>query len=236
MLSLSKHTRNAARWAAALIAVIALAVAVFLLATWIGSSIPRNPDRSEPAAEDAGGVEIMVGTNGVHTELVLPLVTAEKDWRGTFRVTDIPASTAPYTHVAVSWGEREVFLNTPTWRDLTLSTAVGALMGGESLLHVAHYIRPAPGPDNRPLRLTQAQYAKLVARVEAALAPAGQRSRYRGYADYDVFYTANGQYDWSNTCNQWTSDTLAAAGLKTGWWTPFAGGVMKWVPKPVVSN
>lgn len=207
-------------------------VALFLLATWIGSSIPRNPDWSEPAAEEFEGIEIMVGTNGVHTELVLPLVTPEKDWRSTFPVTDIPASNAPYTHVAVSWGEREVFLNTPAWSDLTLSTAVGALIGGESLVHVAHYIRPAPGPNNRPLRLTKAEYAKLVARIEAALAPGGQRSRYRGYAEYDVFYAGNGRYNWRNTCNQWTSDTLAAAGVRTGRWTPFAGGVMKWVPKP----
>ena len=99
---------------------------------------------------------------------------------------------------------------------------IGALIGGESLVHVAHYIRPAPGPANRPLRLTRAQYARLVARIEAALAPAALRARHRGYAAYDVFYSARGQYDWRNTCNQWTSDTLAAAGVKTGRWTPFA--------------
>ena len=228
MLSLSKPARNAGRWALALWAVLVAAVLVFLLAAWIGSSLARNADWAEPAE----GIEIMVGDNGVHTELVLPLVTPEKDWRATFPAADVPASDAPYTHVAVSWGEREVFLNTPTWSDLTLSTAIGALIGGDALLHVAHYIRPAPGPDNRRLRLTRAEYARLVARIESVLAPADRRVRHRGYAEYDVFYTARGQYDWRNTCNQWTSDTLAAAGVRTGRWTPFAGGVMKWVPEP----
>ena len=38
-------------------------------------------------------------------------------------------------------------------------------------------------------------------------------------------------YTAIQTCNQWTSDVLAGAGIRTGWWTPFAGGVMKWVPK-----
>jgi uncharacterized protein (TIGR02117 family) len=208
------------------------AVLAFLIIAWIGSSLPRNADWTEPAAGDSGTIEIMVGDNGVHTELVLPLVTPEKDWRGTFPASDVPAADERYTHIAVSWGEREVFLNTPTWTDLTLSTAIGALIGGESLVHVAHYIRPAPGPANRPLRLTRAQYARLVARIEAALAPAALRARHRGYAAYDVFYSARGQYDWRNTCNQWTSDTLAAAGVKTGRWTPFAGGVMKWVREP----
>ncbi len=212
--------------AAALVALVVLV----LLTSWIGSSIPRNAAWTEPGAGEEGVVEIMVGTNGVHTELVLPLTTPVKDWRPIFPVTDIPASGRPYTHVAVSWGEREVFLNTPTWADLRVTTALGALLGGDALLHVAHYVRPAPGPDNRPLRLTAGQYARLVGAVEAATPPAARRAKHRGYADWDVFYDAPGRYDSRRTCNQWTSDTLAAAGVRTGWWTPLAGGVMKWLP------
>ncbi len=210
-------------------AALILAVAAFLLSAWIGSSIPRNAEWTE--ASD--GVEIMVGDNGVHTELVLPLVTPDKDWRADFPAAHVPVADAPYTHVAVGWGEREFYLNTPTWADFRISTGVRAMTGGDPLIHVAHYIRPAPGPDNRPLRLTREQYRRLVARIEAALAPEGQRTRYPGYDVHDVFYTAQGRYDWRNTCNQWTGDTLAAAGVKMGRWTPFSGGVMTWVPEPV---
>lgn len=217
--------RTALRVLAWLAAGLSGAVVLILLAGWLGSAIPRNAAWTEPA----DGVEIMIGTNGVHTEIVLPLVTAHKDWRGDFPVTDIPASGVPYTHVAVSWGERDVFLNTPTWADLTLSTALGALAGGDALIHVSHYVRPAPGPDNRPLRLRPEEYARLVSRIEAAIVAPDRRIEHRGYADWDVFYDAPGRYRWNNTCNQWTSDTLAAAGVRTGWWTPFAGGVMKWV-------
>ena len=53
--------------------------------------------------------------------------------------------------------------------------------------------------------------------------------RHDGYGPQDVFYDAPGTYTLRNTCNQWTSNMLAAAGVRTGWWTPFAGGVMKWV-------
>ena len=134
--------------------------------------------------------------------------------------------------MAVSWGEREVFLNTPTWADLRPVTAFRAMTGGDALLHVAHYVRPAPGLENRPLTLTSAQYRRLVARIERALPPRGARVIHRGYAGWDVFYDSPGRYDWRNTCNQWTSDTLAAAGVRIGRWTPFAGGVMKWIPEP----
>jgi uncharacterized protein (TIGR02117 family) len=205
-------------------------IAGFALTGWIGSSIPRNADWREPAPNDAGAVTIMVETNGVHTALVLPLVTAERDWRPIFPDSEIAAPSPEYTHIAVSWGEKRVFLYTPTWWDLrpwTVARIVG--IGGDGVLHVAHYIRPAPADDIRPLRITHEEYARLVAAIDRSL-PKGPRVRYPGYGSQDVFYDAPGHYTVRNTCNQWTSNTLAAAGVKTGWWTPFAGGVMKWVP------
>ena len=208
---------------------LALGLGLFMLAAWIGSSIPRNPDWREPT----DGIEIFVETNGVHTALVLPRFHALKDWSADFPVRDIADPTRPYTHVSISWGEREVFLNTPTWADLSPRTIAHIVFGGgEGLIHVAHYVRPAPGEDIRALRLTAAQYAALVRRIEAMLppvAPSEARKHWPGYASYDVFYAARGRYTPANTCNQWTSDTLAAAGVRTGRWTPFAGGVMKWV-------
>lgn len=210
----------------AILAGLALAMGLFMAFAWIGSSIPRNGDWAEPER----GVEIMIETNGVHTAIVMPLVSPQKDWRADFPAADLPAADRPYTHVSVSWGEREVFLNTPTWADLSLPTAINAATGGDGLLHVAHYVRPAASDTARILRLRPAEYARLVRRIEAQVAPPGRRTAHAGYENWDVFYDAPGTYHLGNTCNQWTSDTLAAAGIKTGWWTPFAGGVMKWVP------
>jgi Protein of unknown function (DUF2459) len=48
----------------------------------------------------------------------------------------------------------------------------------------------------------------------------------------DVFYTAQGRYSALNTCNSWTRDRLAEAGVRVGRWTPFAGGVMRWFAAP----
>jgi uncharacterized protein (TIGR02117 family) len=213
-----------ARW---ILAAFGAVVALFLLTAWIGSSIPRNGDWREPQE----GVDIMVETNGVHTALVLPLVTPERDWRGVFPIGDIARPDRPYTHVSISWGERQVFLETPTWWDLKASTVLRiAGVGGEGLLHVAYYVRPAPAEGIRPLRLTRAEYRRLVTAIDRAL-PRGEWIAHPGYGSYDAFYEAPGRYTVRNTCNQWTSDTLAAGGVKTGWWTPFAGGVMKWVPE-----
>ena len=224
-----------ARILRAVLAWAALAIGLFFLAGWIGSSIPRNRDWRELAPGAPAAVTIYVETNGVHTALVLPKYTPSKDWSETFPLRDIADPSRPYTHVSVSWGERQVFLETPTWADLSPVTVLRILgFGSEGLVHVAHYVRPAPADDIRPLRITPEQYAAIVRRIEAMLPPgpvSEPRRHYPGYGDHDAFYESRGRYTAVNTCNQWTTDTLAAAGVRTGLWTPFAGGVMKWVPK-----
>ncbi len=223
-LLLRQKLARALKWLAAGIATVAT---LFLLSAWIGSAIPRNADWAQAET----GVEIMVETNDVHTALVLPLVNGAKDWRSEFPSSDVRAAHYPYTHISISWGEREVFLNTPTWSDLSPMTALRIVgVGGDGLLHVAHYVRPSPSAGLRPLRVTEAQYRILVAEIERSIGRDPARRSYPGYHSQDVFYDAPGKYSVTNTCNQWTSNTLAAAGIKTGWWTPLAGGVMKWVP------
>lgn len=220
--------RRVLRWIVRLGAALTTLAVLFLLGAWIGSSVPRNSDWEEPAE----GVEIMIETNGIHTGIVMPLVTLIKDWRVDFPASDLADPARPYTHVSVSWGERQVFLDTPNWWDLRPATALNAATGGDGLLHAAHYVRPAPDETVRVLRITPEQYALLVAQIERQVRPPAVRKRYPGYGSHDVFYDAPGTYHLGNTCNQWTSDTLAAAGIRTGWWTPLPGGVMKWVPSP----
>lgn len=233
---------KAAGWFVA--AIVALA-ACYGLAGWAGSGISRNGDWVEAASTSAdanaqptadfatdGTVEILLETNGVHTALVMPLTTPIKDWRPNFPASDLPSGDEPFTHIALSWGEKEVFLNTPRWEDLRLSTVLNILQfKGEALLHAAHYVRPAPSKTLRPIRLSADEYARLVGFIEGYIVQ-GSPQPYPGYGAQDVFYNAHGTYTPLKTCNQWTSDALAAAGVRTGWWTPFAGGVMKWVSQP----
>ena len=228
---LSRLARPAALGAATALATLLIAAALYFLGGWIGSSVPRNAGWQEPDS----GVTIMVETNGVHTGLVMPVVSEVKDWRETF-----PELAGAYaggvTHIAVGWGEREVFLDVPTWAELKPLTAARiALLGGDTLLRVAEYVRPSPGPNHRPLRLTHEQYRRLVQGVEATLAPVptgAKRERIYGSYATDAYYEARGRYGLFNTCNSWTGDLLARAGVRMGWWTPFAGGVMKWIEPP----
>ncbi len=214
----------------ALLAALALVVVLFFLTGWIGSSIPRNGET--PAIAD--GVTIMVETNGTHTGIVMPVVTAQKDWRETFPSAIIRPDGRIPTHIAIGWGEREVFLNVPTWGDLKASTALRiAIMGGEPVMRVSHYVRPAPSDTHRPVTISREAYDRLVTAIEASLPPAeAPREILRGTNPADAYYHATGSYTLAYTCNNWVGDMLAEADIQMGWWTPFAGGVMKWIEAP----
>src|SRR5690606_41193681 len=107
---------------------------------------------------------------------------------------DVASPGRGFTPVAVSWGEKEVFLSSPTWADLSPVTVLRIVgVGGEGLLHVEHYVRPAPSADFRPIRLSREQYRRLVAAIGRSL-PRGQRVRYPCYGSHDVFYDAPANY------------------------------------------
>jgi uncharacterized protein (TIGR02117 family) len=218
-----------AKWSAGTLLAM---IAAFLLSAWAGSSIPRNPDWQEPET----GVTIGVETNGIHTGIVMPLVASldsgQIDWRKHFPLEHLGNPNREYTHVAVSFGEREVFLSTPRLEDVSLSTLAGAIYGGDGLIHATHYVRPKPDENYRELTITEAQYMRLVAAITHQMEPSGGVQVPGSYAGNDAFYDSSLTYHLGHTCNQWSSDLLAEAGVKTGWWTPLSGGLMKWVKQP----
>ena len=206
-----------------------LVVGAYPLAAWIGSSIPSGRTAS-PATD---GVQVLIASNGVHTAIVVPITNDDRDWRDLFPVTDAADPTQPYTDMALSWGERTVFLETATWADLKASTVLhivfGGLIGGStSLIHVERFVRPAPDDDFRPMVLSHAQYRALAAAIAHDVDAAGRHIH--GYGRNDTFYTSRERYNPLRTCNTWTGDKLRGVGVPMGAWTPLAGGVMKWVP------
>lgn len=179
-------------------------------------------------------VEAWVFSNGVHTDLVLPIRNAAVDWASVFPPGDARAAPADAQFIAIGWGDREFFLHTPTWADLTARRAFGALLGGNrALLHVQWLHRPLPGKALRPLPLSQADYAALVGHVRDAL-PQGRATPIpaAGYAQNDAFYEALGGYNAFETCNTWTGRGLRRAGVPVSRWTPFDFNVVAHLPAP----
>lgn len=216
-------------WRGSLFALLAPA-ALYLLAAAVLSAWPVNNAWQEPSlARGEDGVTIYVATNGIHAGLVMPVRAAGVDWSRRAPVTDL-ADPAPSQWLLFGWGERRFYLDTPTWRQVSPATVLTALAGsGETLVHVDHWRDFVPDDDVRPLRLRPDEYRRLAAFVEAAFA--ARREVVPGYGPRDVFYAGRGTYSAMATCNVWVGRALAYAGVRTGRWTPFAGSVMRWVPR-----
>lgn len=211
--------RSARRAGVALV----LLVGIYATAGMIGGSIPANASWVQPT----GGVRIFVEDNGIHTGIVMPVSAAGVEWRGVFPASDLADPRyAGFDHIAVGWGDRAFYVETPTWRDLSLVTVMRAAVGSSrTVLHVEHV--PAPiGSGVREIVLTPEQYRRLAAFVRDTIGPGGKVAS--GYGPDDAFYDARGTYSAIVTCNEWTGRALRHAGVRVGAWTPFPVTVMGW--------
>jgi uncharacterized protein (TIGR02117 family) len=222
------NRRRAALWLLRIAAGIVAVPLLYLLAAVVLGAVPANVAFHQPAQ----GITIFIRSNGVHTWIVMPNVSAEMDWRPyaqPHHLRDPRWGNAD--HVAIGYGNREFYLNTPTWGDLSVRTAALALFGsGPTLLHVEHVHQPRPEPDQRPIRISSDQYRRLAGYIQRRfrLDPGGRPMPLpgRGYGPNDMFYAANGGYSFVMTCNEWTGRALRSAGVRTGLWTPFEQSIM----------
>ncbi|WP_189675825.1 TIGR02117 family protein [Sphingomonas glacialis] len=209
--------------------IIAVLLVAYGAAGMAGGAVPSNAGWSQPR----DGVRILVESNGVHTDLVLPKVAAGVDWRDLLPGDDLADPRyAGFDHVAIGWGERTFYLETPRWSDVKPLTVLRAAIGSDrTVLHVEHIAPPAAADDAREVVLRPDEYRRLAAFIRASFA--GRQAWHRaGYGSNDAFYQARGRYSAIETCNAWTGDALRAAGVRIGVWTPFPVTVLGWFAPP----
>ncbi|WP_324749381.1 TIGR02117 family protein [Sphingomonas sp. LY54] len=217
--------RTIARIAAFALAGLLAPVLLYLAAALIGGLIPVNRDWKAPEA----GIPIFIETNGVHTWVMVPTVSADMDWRPLAPAEHLKDPRYAGNYIAIGFGNRDFYLNTPTWGDLSPRTAAAALVGGgPSLMHVYHSRDPQPGPYQQRILLTPDQYRRLVGFLAGSFQLRDGRTMPllgRGYGASDVFYESRVPYNFSRTCNEWTGEALRAAGVRMGAWTPLAQSI-----------
>ena len=212
------------RWPTRIALTILAIPALYLAAALVGALIQLNSNWREPDE----GITIYLADNGVHADLVLPANAQGLDWRPLVPKADFTNVPAGAQWIAFGAGERRVYLETPTWGDLSIKTAAVALTGGERVMHVQWTASPAYSA--REIRLTPEQYRRLWASIRAgfALDADGKPIRidHPGYGFGDAFYQGQGKANAIDTCNQWVAGRLRLAGVKAPLWSPFVQGLV----------
>jgi uncharacterized protein (TIGR02117 family) len=198
--------------------------ALYLAAALAGSLISVNRSWTEP--ED--GTTIYLADNGVHADIVMPVAAQGLDWRPLLPRSDFGAPDRSARWIAFGSGEQRVYLNTPTWWDLTPRTIWSALAGGRRVMHVEYVSDPRYAA--REIRLRPEEYRRLWAAIRADFARDSrghaERIDHPGYGPADAFYRATGKASALRTCNSWAADRLRLAGVKTSLWPPFVQGLV----------
>ncbi|SMC68360.1 conserved hypothetical protein [Chryseobacterium sp. YR221] len=188
------------------------------------------------SAKDDGekkDIPIYIYTNGVHTDIVMPVKNDLQDWSLKIPFANLKSKKTDYNYIGIGWGDKGFYLDTPTWADLKFSTAVKAAFWlSDSAMHCTYYTTMKEGDDCKMIMISRSQYTRLVKFVEDKF-DRDQNGNFMViptnavYGDNDAFYDARGTYSFLYTCNTWTNDALKAAGQKAALWTPSDFGIFQ---------
>ena len=212
--------------------VIAAIVGLVIIYVILALTIPYIPVQKK-ATNDVADIPVYIYTNGVHTDIVMPIRTDQMDWSEKIPFQNTLSKSTDFNYVGIGWGDKGFYLDTPTWSQLKVSTAFyAAFWLGDSAMHTTFYKTMTEGDDCKKIMLTKAQYEELVQFVDSKFDKnaAGQNILIQTDAVYskdDAFYEAQGSYSFLYTCNTWTNNALKAAGQKAALWTPTDFGIFQ---------
>ncbi|WP_052738835.1 TIGR02117 family protein [Pontibacter korlensis] len=208
------------------------ATVLFLLAALLLSSITVNEGYAQVQPQEEY-IEIFITSNGVHTDIVVPVSTAYIDWRRKLPLPHFGGVDSTYYYVAFGWGDRRFYMETPEWKDLTPGVAITAsLWPTRTAMHV-EYIRSKliPTKRQRPLQITPEQYQQLITYIDNSFVQQ-DNGRYMhisgsGYSGQDTFYEAHGRFYLLKNCNNWVNQGLKSMGVRTAVWAPIPYAIMR---------
>ena len=209
-------------------AIFVLSLMTYLLIVTLLSFVSVNEDFAENQKE----IPIYILTNGVHTDVVLPLKSEYYDWTNQLKPEHTKAKDSTYQYAALGWGDKGFYLETPTWEDLKATTALKAASGlSATAMHVTFYKDLKESNSCKKLQISSDNYKKLILFInESFQTKSGEYLKIETeavYGKHDVFYEANGSYSLFYTCNSWANQALKAANQKAALWTISDSGIFR---------
>lgn len=176
-------------------------------------------------------VSIYIKTNGVHTDIVVPVVTDYMDWSKIVSFNHTLSKDTTFRFLALGWGDKGFYLETPQWSDLKASVAFKAAFGlSSTAIHATFYHEMIENDSCIRLDLSKEQYQQLTNYIMNSFEKNNENKTVfiptnAVYGKNDAFYNANGKYSLFHTCNTWSNNSLKVCGQKACLWTPLDKGI-----------
>lgn len=201
-------------------------ILIYLIAVF---SLPKITVNQEPNTKPE--VEIYILTNGVHTDIVMPTKNDQIDWSKQVKFENTQKADSTYKYIAMGWGDKGFYLETPEWSDLKASVAFKAASGlSTTAIHATYYKSLKEGDDCKKMMISKEQYDRLIKYISDSFQKdaSGNFLPIKTNANYgktDAFYEANGSYSIFTTCNSWANSALKFSGQKCCYWTATDSGI-----------
>jgi uncharacterized protein (TIGR02117 family) len=183
--------------------------------------------------ESATGNEITIyiRSNGMHTDIVVPVRTDQVDWSKEIPYTNTSLHDTGFQYLALGWGDKGFYLQTPNWSDLKFSVAFKAAFGlSTTAIHATFYTSIREDDRNRKVTISREQYSRLIGFIQRSFRKDANGhflniKTKANYGNSDAFYDANGSYSLFYTCNSWANSALKESGQRCCLWTIFDTGI-----------
>lgn len=199
---------------------------IYILSAFLLSKITVNSD----CTEEGKSIPVYLLSNGVHTDIVLPVKNHLFDWSKHVKFENTIAKDSTAQFVAFGWGDKGFYLETPTWADLKFSTAFKAASGlSTSAMHTTFYKSLKENDHCKRILVSDSEYEKLANYIKNSFQiDSGNFMKIQTDAVYgknDAFYEAKGSYSLFHTCNTWANNALKESNQKAAFWTPTDTGI-----------
>ena len=201
-----------------LTALVALPL-LYFAAALIGAIIPG------PRADLSQGTDVLIGLARapIHYDLMLPLSPDLRARYGFAEAAGVPIQNPAAEWLLVGWGSEAFYTTAGSYSDMKLGAVVKAVTGDTAVMHL-DVAGDASGIEGIGyFTLSEAQYAALLTQIDASF----QRDQTGAalplpahFNDHDAFFAAKGHFSLLHPCNVWIAETLRAAGVPFGIWTP----------------
>jgi len=202
-------------------------VILYLSTAYCLSRISTNKESNQPEE-----VAIYIKTNGVHTDIVVPVKNDQYDWSQEIKFANTHLTdTTAIQYLGMGWGDKGFYLQTPTWADLKFSTAFKAAFAlSSTAIHATYYGNLREDSACRKIMISKVEYARLTDYISSSFQHDKDGHVINivtdaNYSKADAFYEANGKYNLFKTCNTWANTGLKKCGQKACVWTIFDTGI-----------
>lgn len=191
-----------------------------MLAGFLGAVIPGAVSGVAGAPTEVIGL----ARGPIHYDILLPLTPETREAFGFAKAQGLPMDLPEAKWLVLGWGAAGFYTTVGSYGDITPGVLWRAATGDGSVLRLDLAGDVSQVAGLTWLEVSPAQIAALrdLALAELARDGAGRPVALPAalWGQRHVFYRAKSPFHLFHTCNAWVGETLRAAGIAQGVWTP----------------